>query len=51
MTLILVTASKTGTPGAKVGEEWLQSVRASASSPACEALKTLRDPAEAPGGG
>jgi hypothetical protein len=44
MTFFLVSAWKPGTYGSDTADAWLKSVHASDSSPACDALKTLRDP-------
>jgi hypothetical protein len=44
MTFILVSSWQEGTLGSTTADKWLKSVKVSESSPACEALKTLRDP-------
>jgi hypothetical protein len=44
ITLVLFTRSAPGAYGESIARAWLDSVQATDSSPACEALKSLRDP-------
>jgi hypothetical protein len=46
MTIVLVATSEQGTVGSAIADAWLRSVTATESSPACEALGTLRDPSD-----
>jgi hypothetical protein len=46
MTLMLFTRGSPGALGDSVAQAWLSGVQTTDSSPACEALKSLRDPEE-----
>jgi hypothetical protein len=46
MTIVLVATSERGTVGPAIADAWLRSITATESSPACAALKTLRDPSD-----
>ena len=46
MTLMLFAAWNADEAREELAESWLRAVEATASSPACEALKSLRDPEE-----
>jgi len=51
MTIALAMSWDPKSPGGeRATDAWLRSVRASDASPACDALKTLRDPKDAPSG-